>query len=78
MRVADVLEAIHQTTRMPIVADQYTRLFKPEAVSVSNQPLFEALNQVSEPMRLRWNKDGDWLQFRSASYYNDRPNLDYA
>ena len=70
--VADVLEAIHQTTRMPVVADQYTRLFKPDAVSVSNQSLFEALNRVSEPMRLRWNKEGDWLQFRSASYYNDR------
>jgi hypothetical protein len=58
---------------MPMVADQYTRLFKPEAVSVANQPLFEALNRVSEPMRLRWSKEGDWLQFRSASYYNDRP-----
>ena len=23
-------------------------------------------------MRLRWNKDGSWLQFRSTSYYDDR------
>jgi hypothetical protein len=36
------------------------------------QPLFEALNQLADAMRLRWSKDGGWLQFRSASYFNDR------
>jgi hypothetical protein len=35
-------------------------------------PLFQALNQLGDAMRLRWIKDGDWLQFRSASYYDDR------
>ena len=37
-----------------------------------NQPLFEALNQLSDTMRLRWHKDGPWLQFRSTSFYDDR------
>jgi hypothetical protein len=67
-----VLEALHRVTRMPIVADFYTRLQKPETVSVKGQPIFEALNQVADAMRLRWSKEGKWLQFRSASYYHDR------
>jgi hypothetical protein len=59
---------------MPIVADYYTRLYKPQAVSARNQPLFDALNHLADVMRLHWNKDtqGGWLQFRSTSFYNDR------
>src|SRR5207248_6057238 len=40
---ADVLEALHRATGMPIVADFYTRLYAPETVTVQNQPLFAAL-----------------------------------
>jgi Putative zinc-finger len=69
---ADVLEALHRASGLPIVADYYTRLYKPDPVSVRNQPLFEALNQLADAMRLRWSKGGGWLQFRSASYFNDR------
>jgi Putative zinc-finger len=69
---ADVLEAIHRASSMPIVADYYTRLYKPEDVSTHNRPLFDALNQLADAMRLSWNKDGAWLQFRSVSYYDDR------
>src|SRR5262249_19664572 len=71
---ADVLEAVHQASGLPIVADYYTRLYKPEAVSVGNQPLFETLNRLADTMRLRWDRDpqGSWLQFRSTSFYNDR------
>jgi hypothetical protein len=69
---ADVLEAIHRATGLPIVSDYYTRLHKPEAVSLVNQPRFDGLNRVADAMRMRWNKDGSWLQFRSASYYDDR------
>jgi hypothetical protein len=66
---ADVLEAVHQATGLPLVSDHYTRLCKLEAVSVHNQPLFDALNRLTETMRLRWDKDrdGNWLQFRSTS-----------
>src|SRR5262249_16009747 len=35
-------------------------------------PLFDALNRLSDAMRLRWKKDESWLQFRSASFFNDR------
>jgi hypothetical protein len=69
---ADVLEALHRSTGRAIVADYYTRLFAAPEVTVRNMRLFEALNQLSDAMRLRWNKDGDWLQFRSASFYDDR------
>jgi hypothetical protein len=69
---ADVLEALHRATGLPVVADYYTRLHAPGAVSVKALPLFEALNQLSDAMHLRWNKDERWLQFRSAGYFNDR------
>jgi hypothetical protein len=71
---ADVLEALHQATGLPVVSDHYTRLYKPEAVSVRDQPLFDALNRLTETLRLRWDRDheGRWLQFRSTSFYNDR------
>jgi RNA polymerase sigma-70 factor, ECF subfamily len=69
---ADVLEALHRATGLPIVADFYTRLYPPEQVSVADLPLFDALNQLADAMRLRWTQDGTWLQFRSASFYDDR------
>src|SRR5207244_6944032 len=54
---ADVLEALHHATGMPIIADFYTRLYKPDAVSLENRPLFDILNQLCDTMGLRWNKD---------------------
>jgi hypothetical protein len=71
---ADVLEALHRATGRPIVADYYTRLFKPADVSVRNMPLFDALNHLADAMHLRWTRDGggSWLQLRSTSFFNDR------
>jgi RNA polymerase sigma-70 factor, ECF subfamily len=69
---ADVLEALHRAAGLPIIADYYTRLYRPEAVSVQSMLLFDALNHLADEMRLRWSKDGSWLQFRSTSYYDDR------
>jgi hypothetical protein len=68
----DVLEALHRATGLPIVADSYTRLYKPAGVTRKNQPLFTALNSLADTTRLRWSKDGSWLRFRGASYYHDR------
>src|SRR5205823_2390954 len=73
---ADVLEALHRATGIPIVSDFYTRLYPPEAASVQGERLFDALNHLADAMRLRWHKDAStrdardaavWLQFRSAS-----------
>jgi hypothetical protein len=54
------------------VADFYTHLYSPGAVSAQNQPLFHALSQLADTMHMRWRKEDEWLQFRSAGYYNDR------
>jgi hypothetical protein len=69
---ADVLDAFHQATGLPIIADYYTRLYKPETVSVRNTSLFDALNQVGDTMRMRWRWQGGWLQLRTTGYYDDR------
>jgi hypothetical protein len=69
---ADVLEALHRATGMPVVADFYTRLFPLSHVSAQDVTLFEALNQLSDTMRFRWLREGRWLQFRSVSFYDDR------
>jgi hypothetical protein len=92
---ADVLEALHRATGLPIIADFYTHLYRVETVSARNRSLFDLLNQLADAMRLRWKKEAGggadrrgagprggagyprsgwtWLQFRSASYYHDRP-----
>jgi hypothetical protein len=69
---ADVLEAIHRASGLPLISDSYTRLFKPEAVAARKQPLFGALNQIADAVRMRWIKEGSWLQFRTTGYYDDR------
>jgi hypothetical protein len=81
---ADVLEALYRATGMPIISDFYTHLYEPGAVSIKDQPLFDTLNQVSDTMGVRWNKEAipreaesprlgwTWLQFRSMGYYHDR------
>src|SRR5205823_2452574 len=68
---ADVLETLHRATGLPIVADYYTRLYPIREVSANDLPLFDALNHLSDGMRLRWHKDGSWIQFRSVTYYAD-------
>jgi hypothetical protein len=69
---AEVLEAIHQATGLPIVADFYTHLYPASVVTVRNQPVLEVLNQLADTMHMRWNKEGAWLQFRSTGFFNDR------
>jgi hypothetical protein len=67
-----VLEAVHRASGLPMVADYYTRLYPVADVTVQDGPLFDALNRVGDAMRLRWAKDGDWLQCRSACFFHDR------
>ncbi len=72
LTTADALEALHRATHLPLVADYYTRLYKPEELSVKDRPLFEALNHLGDALHVRWSKDSAWLQFRSTSCFNDR------
>jgi hypothetical protein len=75
---ADVREAIHRATGMPVVSDFYTRLYTPDTVSVGEQSLFDALNRLCDTVQTRWNRESDtpgtsaWLQFRSINYHHDR------
>jgi RNA polymerase sigma-70 factor (ECF subfamily) len=69
---ADFLEAVHRATGLPVVGDFYTKLYAPDTLSIGAQPLYDALSQIADVMHLRWRQDGDWLQFRSVSYYDDR------
>jgi hypothetical protein len=69
---ADVLEALHRATGRPVVADFYTRLYPLDEITAQKMPLFDALNRLADRMHLRWQKEDDWLQFRSASYFHDR------
>jgi hypothetical protein len=69
---ADVWEAVHQATGLPIVADYYTHLYPVSKLIVERQPLFRALCQVGDALDVRWWKDGDFLVGRSASYFWDR------
>jgi RNA polymerase sigma-70 factor, ECF subfamily len=69
---ADLLEALHRASGLPVVGDFYTRLYSPAAVSLREKPLIDALNQAAPAMRLRWNQDENWLEFRSTTFYDDR------
>lgn len=69
---ADVLEALHRATRLPIIADHYTRLYPARDLATTGTRLFDALSRLADAMRMRWQIGDDWLQFRTASYYHDR------
>jgi hypothetical protein len=69
---ADVLEAIHQATGMDVVGDYFTRLYTPDQVSSRNATVFAAVSRICDTMRVKWNREEGWLQFRSAGYFHDR------
>ena len=68
---ADALEALHKATGQSVIADYFTRVYAPDEVSVTNLPLFDALCRLADTMRLRWKREGGWLQFRSVGYFNE-------
>lgn len=69
---ADVWEAVHRATGLPVIADSYTRLIPATAVTVKDQPLFDALCRAGDVMGVRWQKDGDFLLARSTGYFWDK------
>jgi hypothetical protein len=72
---ADLLEAFHRSTGRDVIGDYYTRLYEPDVLArfSAKQTVFQALCHVSDAARLRWGRDENWLTFRSASFFNDRP-----
>jgi hypothetical protein len=69
---SDVWEAIHRATGKSIVADFYSRLCQPAAVSAERTTLFDALNRATDAMGVRWRQEGDFLLGRSNSFFWDR------
>jgi hypothetical protein len=69
---ADVWEAVHRATGLPIVADYYTHLYPAGKVTVERRSLFEALDKAGDALGSRWRKEGGFLVCRSTSYFWDR------
>src|SRR5207247_823568 len=69
---ADVWEAVHQKTGLPVIADAYSRAYPVDGVTVEPMALFGALNRVAEALGVTWKKAGDFLLCRSTSYFWDR------
>jgi hypothetical protein len=72
MTSADALEALHQATGLNVVGDYYTHLHLPALLSVRDQVLADALDQLADGLGLRWREGDGWLQLRSVSFYHDR------
>lgn len=69
---ADALETIHKVTGQDVIGDYYTRVYYPSDATVQGVTLFDALCNIADNLRLRWNQAGGWLGFRSASFFYDR------
>jgi hypothetical protein len=62
---ADLLEALHRATGLPILADHDARLIPVAALSLRDRPLAVMLDHIAETSGLEWQfADGTWLQFR--------------
>jgi hypothetical protein len=69
---ADVWEAVHEKTGLPIIADYYTHLYPTDDFTVNKRPLFDALCRVADALGVHWKKDGDFLLCRSTSFFWDK------
>ena len=69
---ADVWEAVHRATGLPIIADYYTHLYPLSKMPMKRQPLFTALCGSGDALGVRWRKDGDFIICRSVSYFWDK------
>lgn len=69
---ADIWEAVHRATGLPIVADSYMRLYPVPPMTVERVSLFDALCKVGDALGARWRKDGDFLLARSTRFFWDK------
>src|SRR5262249_28318742 len=69
----DVLEKLYEATGKDILSDYFSHLHNPAEVTVKDLRLFDALNRVGDKMRMRWTRQDDWLEFRTGTFYYDRP-----
>jgi hypothetical protein len=69
---ADVWEAVHRETGLPIVADSYARIYDAKKLTIEKATLYEALSRAADELGARWRKDGQFLLCRSTSYFWDK------
>jgi hypothetical protein len=69
----DVMEALYKATGLDVISDYYSHLHTPADVMVSDVRLYDALNKMGDQMRMRWTRQDGWVQFRTATFYYDRP-----
>jgi hypothetical protein len=74
---AELLEAFHRATGQDVIGDYYTRLLDPAQVwpgqTAAPAPAFDLLCKTADAARLRWERQEEWLTFRSIGFFNDRP-----
>lgn len=70
---AEVLEALHRKTGKDIIADSFTLLVGLNSLPVAGASLFDTLCHTADTCRMRWEREGEWLRFRTATFYNERP-----
>ncbi len=68
---AEVWEAVHDQTGLPVIADAYSRL-RPAAAVARSGSLFDVLCEVSGVLGTRWRQDGGVLLCRSTSFFWDK------
>jgi hypothetical protein len=69
---ADVWEAIHRETGLPIIADYYTRLYPLAPFVTRGKPRFEGLCKAGDALGVRWKKEGEFIACRSATFVWDK------
>jgi hypothetical protein len=69
---ADIWEAVHQQTGIPIVADYYTHLYSAHEMSQEKNTLFAILCKAGDRIGVHWRKEGDLILARSNSFYWDK------
>lgn len=69
---ADVWEAVHEKTGLPIVADYYTHLYPASDFTTDKQHVFDALCRAADLLGVHWKKDNGILLCRSAGFFWDK------
>ena len=70
---ADLYAALYQACGRDLIGDCYSmQLYQTGLLDVKDRSLFDALNQIGDRMRSRWNLEEGWITFRSLSWQFDR------
>jgi hypothetical protein len=63
---ADLVEALHRASGLPIIADVSALMVLVGTAAFTDRPLGELFDRVADATRMRWRfSDGEWLQFRT-------------